>query len=134
MIRIYLASFLQPENFGPGRIIGICHGNKPRYVKVDTKFVPFIPPENLINQYNSDRLKLSAQDASGWFVSKYSEQLELFCSEVKREAEKSTCTPQEILPFEDEVTLASWERAEFTNYRKILAPFLKDLGYHVILH
>jgi hypothetical protein len=132
-MKIYLASFLQPENFGPGRIIGICHGNKPRDVKVDTVFLPVTPSLEIIEEYNHTRTK-HPKEASECFVKNYSEQLERFVQSVREAAQEDSCTVQEILPFEDGITLASWERAEFTNYRKILAPFLMDLGYEVVLN
>lgn len=121
-MKIYLASFLQPENFGPGRLIGIVDGRKPEHLKVDFKFPPFIPDKKLINEYNDNRRR-NNKSAGDIFVEKYTQQLEDFFSNIG----------EEKLPFQDGDTFASWERAEFTNYRKILAPFLEKYGYEVIL-
>lgn len=133
-MRIYLASFLQPENFGPGRVIGIVNGARPKNVKVDVVFEPFTPPVELINAYNELRPK-DGQAASEMFVSKYKEQLELFCEEIKKISDsQNTSQLIDSLPFEDGDTLASWERAEYTNYRKILAPYLEKIGYQVVLN
>jgi len=124
-MKIYLASFLEPENFGPGRLIGIVDGKKPDNLKIHFKFPPFTPDRSLINEYNDTRRRDTKQ-ASENFVSEYSAQLEEFVSKV--------ISNNEQLPFLDGDTLVSWERAKFTNYRKILAPYLEKLGYEVILN
>lgn len=128
-MKIYLASFLQPHNFGHGRIIGIVNGNKPEHVKVDFKYPPFTPRLEIIESYNSLRVS-SPKEASDQFIFQYQNQLNSFVEDLLSK-ENSV---QELLPFKDGDTFASWERAEFTNYRKILAPFLEKLGYEVVLN
>lgn len=131
-MKIYLASFLQPENFGPGTIYGIVTGSRPKNVKVDLVFQPFTPPVELINSYNDMRTS-QPKEAGEMFTSQYKAQLESFVSAVKEALPRDNSLLTDLLPFKDGDTLASWERAEFTNYRKILAPFLEQLGYEVVL-
>jgi hypothetical protein len=133
MIRIYLASFLQPNNFGPsGRIIGIVNpvSEKPKNVRVSGIFEPLTPKLEFIAQYN----KLRPTDpisAGKLFVESYKKQLDDFLKVLEEQKENEIT---DLLPFEDGDTLASWERAEFTNYRKILAPYLQKIGYEVVLN
>lgn len=132
-MKIFLASFLQPQNFGPGRIIGIVNGARPKDVKVDVVFEPLTPPVELINTYNELRPK-DGKAAGEMFVSKYTEQLEGFYESVRQAAAEAGEDITNLLPFQDGDTLASWERAEYTNYRKLLAPFLEKMGYQVVLN
>lgn len=132
-MKLFLASFLQKENFGPGTVISITNGSKPRDIEVNQKFSYFIPQQALLDAYYHSRL-LDATNASETFVIGYQKQLENAVAEILQEAKKDSLSPQEILPFKDGDTLCSWERAEFTNYRKILAPYLMKLGYEVVLH
>ena len=130
-MKIFLASFLQPQNFGPGRVISIAD-SKPEHIKPEPKlFLPLMPPVDLISRYNN----LSLQDpkkASEMFVEEYKTQLKSFYKDVKLTCRELNKTPQEVLPFEDGDTLASWQRAEFTHYRKYLKPLLEKLGYEVV--
>lgn len=132
-MRIYLASFLQPENFGPGKLIGIinANGGKPK-MPVDGLFEPFTPSIEILNKYNEMR-SLQDKEAGKIFVESYERQLEHVCNNVIALADAAELPEIEVLPFQDGDTLASWERAEFTNYRKVLAPYLKKLGFEVIL-
>lgn len=131
-MKLFLASFLQKENFGPGTIIGICN-DKPKNIKVSKQFKYFIPPQDLINTYY-DILPEDKDLASKLFVTGYKKHLDQVIEEFIEEANKQGVNPVDVLPFEDGDTLCSWERAEFTNYRKILAPYLEKLGYDVILN
>lgn len=133
-MKIYLASFSEPENFGPGRIIGIVDGGpKPHSVNVEWIFKPFTPPKELIIKYNDLRLHQPIE-SSNFFVSSYTEQLDSFFLEVKFEAKQRKKKISDLLPFNEGDTLASWERAAYTNYRKILAPFLEKMGFEVVLN
>lgn len=130
-MKIYLASFLEPQNFGPGRVIGIVNGNKPTHVKCDLQFKPLTPDKELIDTYNHMAVH-DTKNAGKQFVSDFTTQLNEFYNEVVKEAEITGKSPQELLPFEDGDTLASWERADFTNYRTLVSPFLKKMGYEVV--
>ena len=120
-MKIYLASYLQPQNHGPGRKIAIA-SSKPDGLAVSA-FVPFIPDESAIVKYNV--LKKTDQKAAGeYFQSYYDEKLTEFFGRI-------VSTDQ--LPFKDGDTLLSWERAEYTSYRPTLAKYLEKAGYEVIL-
>lgn len=120
-MKIYLASYLQPTNHGPGRKIAIAD-SKPDDLKVSA-FVPFIPDGSTIVKYNV--MKQTDPKAAGeYFVNSYNDKLTEFFSKIES-------TDQ--LPFQDGDTLLSWERAEYTSYRPILAKYLEKAGYEVIL-
>jgi len=133
MKTLYLASFLEPENFGPGRVIGIANGQKPLHIDVQVVFKHLVPPSDLIKRYRNISLKGEKKEASKMFVKEYSMMLNKFEKDVKEDAKKQGKEPVDILPFEDGDTLASWEREKFTNYRKLISPVLKRLGFNVIL-
>lgn len=130
-MKLYLASFLEPDNFGPGRVIGIVNGNKPSHVKCDFQFPHLTPKQELTDTYN-DMAVSDPKNAGSQFVKNFTQQLDEFTNEVLSEADKSGKSAQELLPFKDGDTLASWERENFTNYRSLITPFLKKLGYEVV--
>lgn len=133
-MRLFLASFKEEKNFGPGRVIAIidpANNSKPQ--NCDSFFKPFTPPADLVNKYNDLRGD-KPSEAADMFTVTYTDQLENFFKEVTEQAKKSGVTIQELLPFKDGDTLASWERGAYTNYRKILAPFLEKMGYSVSLN
>lgn len=132
-MKIYLASFLETQNFGEGRVIGIANGSKPSYIKCDMVFPPLIPTNEIMAKYNNACTDDQA-GASNAFVKEFSEQLEAFCNDVQETANKNGKTPEEILPFMNGDTLASWERENFKNYRPLVGAVLTKLGYKVILH
>lgn len=123
---------MQPDNFGNGRKISITYGSKPHNISVSSIFEPFAPSTDLINEYNSLRTS-EPEKASKLFISSYTKQLESFFANLDKEANEAKCSMVELLPFKDGDTLCSWERKEFTNFRKILAPFLERAGYEVLL-
>lgn len=130
-MKIFLASFLEPHNFGPGRVIGIANGSKPKHLECDTVFEDLIPNPDISQEYQ--RLSYTnRKKASNYFVTEFSKQLELFFDDVIKESQESGQTPQELLPFKCGDTLASWERADYTNYRRLIAPYLEKLGYEII--
>jgi hypothetical protein len=130
---LYLASFLEPENFGKGRVIGIAAGNKPVSVNVDTKFLPFIPLESITKEYyiqsTKDQIKASRD-----FITSFRKQLDDFYSLVLEKADERGVSPMEVLPFSDGDTLASWERAGRSNYRNLVGEILKKFGYSVVVN
>jgi len=132
-MKIYLASFMQPENFGPGILYSICNGQKPLNINVEKQFSHVIPSPDLINRYAELR-PTDGESASKMFITEYNMQLEKFVEQVLYAASQDNKSPQEILPFNEGDTLCSWERSQFTNYRKILAPYLEKLGYEVVLN
>ncbi len=135
-MKLFLASFMERDNFGPGKIVAIIdpEGNdKPADLECDSFFKPFTPSADLVDKYNGMRGDDPA-GAADMFVSTYRKQLEDFAKEAAADAKASGVTVQELLPFSDGDTLASWERGTYTNYRKILAPVLEKMGYVVSLN
>lgn len=130
-MKIYLASFLETDNFGPGRVIGVVNGNKPTHVKCDFQFKQLTPKQELTDTYN-DMAVSDPKNAGKQFVTNFTAQLDVFYKAVLEAAEDEEKDVKEILPFKDGDTLVSWERANFTNYRGLIAPYLKKLGYDVI--
>lgn len=131
-MKLYLASFLEPENFGPGRLIGIANGNKPRDIKVDVTFPHLIPPVSLMERYRKLGLQ-NKSEASKMFVEEFTKQLDNFSISVIKQAEEKGKKPIDILPFKEGDTLASWERVKFSNYRSLVATALEKLGFEVVL-
>lgn len=130
-MKLYLSSFLQPENFGTGRLIGIANGDKPHNLNVSLTFKPFIPLDEILDEYLN--LKAEHNEYAGKvFVTKYRAQLTKFTNEVLQEAKNQGIKPAQLLPFEEGDTLASWERSQYTHYRGNLVPVLTYLGYEVI--
>lgn len=130
-MKLYLASFLEPDNWGNGRIISITEGNKPFKINVSSKFPPFTPPTSLIKSYNDLRI-VDSEKATEKFVSAFSEQLSEYSKQVFEEGLSSNKSARDILPFKDGDTLCSWERKKFSNYRKLIAPVLETMGYDVV--
>lgn len=130
-MKLYLASFLETHNFGPGRVISITDGSRPDHIKCDYVFAPFVPAKDISKEYR--RLQIDdPKNAGKIFVDKFTAQLESFYNDVLSKTKDTETDVESVLPFEDGDTLASWEREEFTHYRSLVAPFLEKLGYEVI--
>ncbi len=132
-MKIYLASFLEEENFGPGRLIGVANGNKPEHVSCDVVFSSLVPSNEIMVQYRDASVN-DPRNAGKNFVDAFNMQLDQFCSNVTKKAQEENKNVMEVLPFKDGDTLASWEREAFTNYRGQVANCLERLGYEVELH
>lgn len=134
-MKLYLASFLEPHNFGPGRLISVADGDKPDHLEKECELVfpPFIPSQKTSNQYRIDSLT-NPKEAGANFEKSFGSELDAFVAEVKEDAQKESSTPQELLPFEEGDTLASWQREHFTHYRGQIAKALQQLGYEVVEH
>ncbi|MDP2683515.1 MAG: hypothetical protein Q8P20_00510 [bacterium] len=132
-MKIFLASFLEENNFGPGKLIGVANGNQPLNIKCDMVFPPLIPTNDIINNYN-EMSTHEPNSASNTFVKSFAAQLDEFTAKVLAVASEAGKSPIEILPFSDGDTLASWEREAFTNYRPLIAACLIKLGFEVIQH
>lgn len=131
MTKIYLSSYMEPDNHGPGRKIAISD-TKPKNFQVDAAFTFFIPPKSLFNEYREAQLK-DQKKASDIFASGYKNQLNNFFKEVKENAKIGKTDVFKLLPFKDGDTLLCWERKGHLSYRTILADYLKDIGYEVEL-
>jgi hypothetical protein len=132
-MRIYLASFLESDNFGPGKVIGVANGSKPTDIKCDTVFPPLIPSNEIMSNYN-DMSVNDPKNAASVFVKAFTDQLEELRNKVQTAADEAGMSPVDMLPFADGDTLASWEREAFTNYRPLIASCLVSLGFDVVQH
>lgn len=130
-MKIYLASFFEKENHGPGKLISVSL-DKPN-VHTDGVFEKFAPTKKISDNYIKDQSEDQVM-ASQNFISNYKKQLDLFYNEVLKAAQESKVSPIEVLPFSDGDTLACWEREGYTNYRSLLAACLSEFGYEVELH
>ena len=131
MVKIYLAAYKQIENHGPGKKIALAT-SKPDELKIDGAFKPFIPPSELIQAYKDKQLE-DQKKASDFFAEAYGKQIKDFLSEVQKDAEKKNVSVQELLPFKDGDTLLTWERYGYRSIRPMLARFLEEIGYEIIL-
>lgn len=131
-ITIYLASFLEPENFGPGDVIGICRSSPPEKFQTVGVFEEFAPSLELLETYQKN--KFADKSSGALFQTGFETQLEAFVQSLEKQALDEEIDIKEILPFEDGDTLCSWERSNYSNYRAALIPFLERLGYKVIAH
>lgn len=132
-MKLHLASFIEPENFGPGRVIGIANGKKPDHVRCEAVFPPFVPSNEIHDSYYETKVK-DPKKAAKVFIDKFSQQLEKFADELELKAEEQGCHVQDLLPFQDGDTLASWERESRNNYRDLIEKVLERLGYEVERH
>jgi len=130
-MKVYLASYLQPENHGPGRKIAIA-STKPDNIDVSGAWSFAIPDEELLQDYRRKQLD-DQTAAAALFNDGYKRQLDNVFGSIKIDAERDSKEPVELLPFENGDTLLSWEREGFTNYRGILAGYLKSIGVDVVL-
>src|SRR5215204_2458484 len=103
-MKLHLASILQPQNFGPGRVIGIVDGTKPRYIKADLQFKPLVPSSELLQAYiknKNDNLESSGKI----FINGYQVQLDGFINKVQEASKNNNTDPKNVLPFQDGDTL-----------------------------
>lgn len=122
MKKIFFASFLEPDNFGPGRLISLTRGRKPRFLVVKLQWPLGIPSDSILAEYNSQK-ESDPSGAASRFIAAYKSQLQDSLQDIRIDD----------LPFENGDTLLSWERASRNNYRKILAEYFQELGYEVII-
>ena len=126
-MKIYLASFLQPENFGPGRKISVCW-DKPKDFNIDGVFEWLIPTHQILRNYKNNAIE-DPDNAGPIFEHEFIEQLKNSLIELKKENKNVN----EILGLQDGDTLLSYERFENKNYRSIIGRCLKALKYEIIL-
>lgn len=132
-MKIYLASFLETNNFGPGRVISIADGARPDHIECNSVFEPLIPSPEISQQYKKMQLE-DPKNAGKIFVKEFTKQLDSFYDDVISASEKEGKDPKDLLPFENEDTLASWQRESYTHYRGLVGSYLEKLGYDVVYH
>ncbi len=130
-MKIYLASYLEKHNFGPGKLFAIA-GTKPSDLDIQEAYTFFIPAEGILNNYKKAQLEDQVK-AANYFNLAFKNQLDSFIEAVLAVNEKEGTPITDLLPFNDGDTLLSWEREDFTNYRSFVADCLKKLGYETVL-
>jgi hypothetical protein len=138
-MKIYLASYFEPENHGPGRKIGISP-SKPKTLLADKGYecdfaYHALSPGDAYWDYHKarkaagdDKEKLEA--AGSDFRTSYKKTLDDFAHKVK-EASVSGDSVFKIIGLEDGDTLLSWENKGHMTYRNMTAECLRSLGYEV---
>ncbi len=130
-MKIYLASYLEKHNFGPGKIFAIAD-TKPKDFDINEAYTFFIPAPGILENYKKKQLE-DQQEAANYFNLAFKSQLDSFVEAVLAVNEKEGTAIFDLLPFNDGDTLLSWERDGFTSYRPAVAECLKKLGYEVLL-
>lgn len=129
-MKLYLASFFEPDNYGPGRKISVATG-VPKDIKVNSSFDPLVP-EGMREYYRERNNDMKA--AGEKFEISYNAQLDKLYKNLVEDAKNENKEIKELLPFQDGDTLLSWEKSGNTSYRLLLNDFLKKLGYEVALN
>lgn len=139
-MKIYTASFWEPEVHGPGRKIGISP-SKPNNLQDECGYDceichDWLSPADVYWDYHKAKKAADGDDelmkkAGEDFVSGYKQRLQDFKKALAAEAEKTGLTIQQLVGFEEGDTLLSWERGGHTTYRTHAAEFLRELGYEV---
>ena len=139
-IKIYTASFWEPEVHGPGRKIGISP-SKPKNLAEEAGYDctirhEFLSPEDVYWDYFKAKKAAGddpelVKEAGDNFVSGYKARLEEFKKSVLEQAESTGRSVQELIGFEEGDTLLSWERGGHTSFRTHAAECLRELGYDV---
>lgn len=139
-MKLYTASYWEPEVHGPGRKIGISP-SKPNNLKEECGYDcetchEWLSPEDVYWDYHRAKKEADGdaellQKAGEDFVSGYLARLEDFKEMLKTESAKTGKSIHELIGFEDGDTLLSWERGGHTTFRTHAAEFLRGLGYEV---
>jgi len=138
-MKIYLASYWEPENHGTGRKVGIA--SAPRNLADEAGYTCELQYEGLNPgqaywDYHKEK-KAAGEDkglvkkAGENFNESYKARLQEFKSIVEAQAKENDSTVFDIVGLEDEDTLLSWEREGNPTFRVHTAELLRELGYEV---
>lgn len=141
-MKLYLASMLEPENFGDGKVYAIAK-TKPMTLNVIGLYSHLTPPDELIAKYKEMQLDYdqnipetvtaAQKKASNYFNTAFYEQLKSFLMDLNKAAKEENKKMMELLPFEEGDTLVSWEKEGNSNYRGTVGGLLKKIGYEVVV-
>jgi hypothetical protein len=139
-MKIYTASFWEPEVHGPGRKICISP-SAPKNLEEECGYVPdfahdWLSPEDVYWDYFKAKKAADGDDAlmkkaGEDFVAGYKARLEEFKAALEEESKTGGKSIQELIGLEEGDTLLSWERGGHTTFRTHTAEFLRGLGYDV---
>jgi hypothetical protein len=138
-MKIYTASYWEPEVHGAGRKIGISP-SKPNNLLEEAGYDcelchDWLSPGDTNWDYH--KAKREARDeedikkAGETFVSDYKKRLEQFKESTIAEAKVTGKTVFEVIGLEEGDTLLSWERGGHLTFRVHTAQCLRELGYEV---
>lgn len=141
-ITIYTASYFEPENHGTGRKIGISPSKPKNLAEFGYECDichDFLSPGDVYWDYHSAKKSAGDDDAlikkaGEDFVTGYKNRLVKFKEELEKISKNTGKSIQEIIGFENNDTLLSWERGGNLTFREHTAAFLRELGYEVIEH
>lgn len=137
-MKIFLASYFQPENHGPGRKIGISP-SKPKTEAYGYE-CPFkydaLSPEDIYWDYHktkktSNNDKEIMKQAGETFNELYQKRLDDFFSAIKETSKKEDISVFTLIGLFEGDTLLSWENKGNLSFRTILAKSLRELGYEI---
>lgn len=139
-MKIYTASFWEPEVHGSGRRIGISP-SKPKNLKeeqgYDCDFMhEWLSPEDIYWDYHNAKRAAGGNEellkqAGDNFVSCYKNRLNNFKKVLEEESKNTGKSIFDLIGFEDGDTLLSWERGGNVSFRVYAANFLREIGYEV---
>jgi hypothetical protein len=139
-MKIFTASYWEPEVHGPGRKIGISP-SKPKNLVEEAGYDcnichEFLSPEDAY--WNYFKAKKAAGDneelqkkASDTFVTEYQARLDAFKKAIQEESKAKGKSIEELMGLEEGDTLLSWERGGHITFRVHTAKCLRELGYEV---
>jgi hypothetical protein len=130
-MKLYLASYLESENFGTGKKYSIAK-TKPEDFSTEGVLKYLTPKDEIMENYYNKQL-IDQVEAAKDFNEQFSKQLNDFVKEIKNIAKTENKQVLNVLPLKNGDTLLSWEREAYTNYRPMIAKALKKLGYEINL-
>lgn len=139
-MKLYTASFWEPEIHGSGRKICIAPA-PPKNLKEEAGYEcdfvhDFLSPEEVYWDYHKARKAANGdaellQKAADDFVTGYKARLQNFKTVLENESKQTGKSMQELIGFQEGDTLLSWERGGHTTFRVHTAEVLRELGYEV---
>lgn len=139
-MKIYTASFWEPEVHGPGRKICIAP-SAPKNLKEEAGYEcdfihDYLSPDDVYWDYHKARKAADGdaellQKAGEDFVNGYKQRLQDFKLALDGESKRTGSSIEILIGFEDGDTLLSWERGGHLTFRTHTAEFLRELGYEV---
>jgi hypothetical protein len=141
-MKIYFASYFDPDTHGPGRKIGMSAGC-PKNLKDEfgyecTMKSPMSPGDEYWDYMKTKKASADLEDedkqkafeaASALFTEAYNKRLADWVLAVQEAATARNKTVQEVIELQDGDTLLTWERSGHLSYRPIAMKVLETLGY-----
>ena len=139
-MKIYTASYWEPDFHGPGRKIGISP-SKPNNLMDECGYecdlcFRDLSPEDVYWDYHKAKKAAGDDDdllkvAGDNFVDSYQERLNNLGASYIKHARETGKSIQDLIGLEEGDTLLSWERGGHRTFRTHTAAFLREMGYDV---